>query len=496
MKKLFLIILFCPTLLFSQWVQQTLPPNIDIVACIDFINTNTGVAGGSEYIIEFEGRAIYTTNSGTNWIQAQIPDSSRGISKVQFVNSNTGYMTGAYNCSYSYTSKNKSKPKHNTQKIYLPTQIRKYYERLGMTGAEENYRGLFLKTTNRGLSWFTLDNLPTNVYSLTGMYFFNQNTGFVTAGFNHYSGILDGILRTTNGGLSWNTLTTVDSVKLNNIFSPDGNLIVATGWKRNYGLIAKGTILRSSNGGVNWTEQYFQEVSSFRDLHFINSLTGYLAGSDTTIFGLPQAAIYQTTNSGMNWHNVHKVNHICQYYGIEISSSGIGFAVGDVIEYWNDKTIPNNPIISRTSNFGNNWTDNFLTDTSIILHGISTANQDIWFVCGSSFNFDALIFKTTNGGVGIQPISNEIPDKFSLYQNYPNPFNPSTKIRFDLHKTTHAKIIVFDVLGRELVTLVDEELQAGSFEVDWNGSNYPSGVYFYRLETKEYSQTKKMLMMK
>ena len=503
MKKLILIILFCPTLLYSQWVQQTLPTNIDMVICVDFINANTGVAGGWENVNTFKGTALYTTNSGTNWITSQIPDSSRAIVKAQFINDNTGYSAGAYNSIYPYSTKIISNLKENIHRLHLPTQIRKYYERIGMTGTEENYRGLFLKTTDKGQSWFTLDNLPANVYYLMGMYFINQNTGFVTAAFDHYGGILDGILRTTNGGLSWNTLTTVDSVLLNNIFSPDGNLIVATGWKRNYGLIAKGTILRSSNGGVNWTEQYFQEVSSFRDLHFINSLTGYLAGSDTTIFGLPQAAIYQTTNSGMNWHNVHKVNHICQYYGIEISSSGIGFAVGDVIEYWNDKTIPNNPIISRTSNFGNNWTDNFLTDTSIILHGISTANQDIWFVCGSSFNFDALIFKTTTGGVGIQPTSNEIPNKFSLHQNYPNPFNPSTKIRFDLHKPMHTKLIVFDVLGREIETLVDEELRAGSYEMNWNGSNYPSGVYFYRiaihsdrLETNNFIETKRMVLVK
>ena len=496
MKKLIFAILFFPSILFSQWFQQTVPSNIDMVLCIDFVNANTGIAGGWENVNIFTGTALYTTNSGTNWIIAQIPDSSRAIVQAQFINDNTGYSAGAYNSTYFYSTKNKRSTMENIHGLHLAVQVREYYKRMGMTGNSENYRGLFLKTTNKGQSWFTLDNLPANVYYLTGMCFINQNTGFVTAAFDHYGGIIDGVLKTTDGGVSWNTSTTVDSIVLTNIFSPDGSLVIASGWKRNYGTTSNGIILRSSNGGENWTEQYFQESSGFRDLHFINSLTGYLVGSDTTIFGLPQATIYKTTNAGMNWHNVHKVNHLCSYYGIEISSSGIGFAIGDLIEYWNDKILLNNPLISRTSNFGNNWIDNFLPDTSIILFSISSANQNTWFICGSSFNFDGLIFKTTNGGVGFQPTSNEIPEKLSLYQNYPNPFNPVTNIKFDIPKSSFVKLVIYNVLGKEIATLVNDKLNAGSYEVDWDGSGYPSGVYFYSIKTSEYKKTKKMILVK
>jgi len=98
--------------------------------------------------------------------------------------------------------------------------------------------------------------------------------------------------------------------------------------------------------------------------------------------------------------------------------------------------------------------------------------------------------------VGIKQLQQVIPDNFVLYQNYPNPFNPTTYIRFDVHNSSHIKIIVYDILGKEITTLVDEKLRAGSYEVDWDGSGYPSGVYFYRLVTKDYIDVKKMVLLK
>jgi hypothetical protein len=107
--------------------------------------------------------------------------------------------------------------------------------------------------------------------------------------------------------------------------------------------------------------------------------------------------------------------------------------------------------------------------------------------------------------IGIQNISTEIPKQFQLYQNYPNPFNPNTKIKFDLPKTnftlskTKGLIVflkVYDALGREVQTLVNENLNPGTYEVDFNGDNLPSGVYFYKLVAGDYMQTKKMVLLK
>jgi len=91
---------------------------------------------------------------------------------------------------------------------------------------------------------------------------------------------------------------------------------------------------------------------------------------------------------------------------------------------------------------------------------------------------------------------NVIPDKFNLSQNYPNPFNPSTKIRFDIPKASFVKLKVIDILGREIETLVDDKLQPGIYEVNWNALQRPSGVYFYQIQSGNFNQTKKMVLIK
>jgi hypothetical protein len=100
---------------------------------------------------------------------------------------------------------------------------------------------------------------------------------------------------------------------------------------------------------------------------------------------------------------------------------------------------------------------------------------------------------------------NSISDYYFLYQNYPNPFNPVTKIKFDIPKNgfpiktfgnDRVMLKVYDILGKEIQTLVNEQLQPGTYEVTFDGSNLPSGVYFYKLTAGDYTETKKMLMIK
>ena len=98
--------------------------------------------------------------------------------------------------------------------------------------------------------------------------------------------------------------------------------------------------------------------------------------------------------------------------------------------------------------------------------------------------------------IGIEPISTEIPQKFELFQNYPNPFNPMTRLKFQMPKSGFTKLVVFDVTGKEKSILVNENLKPGIYEIDWNAENIPSGVYFYSLITNEFTQTKKMVVLK
>jgi len=98
--------------------------------------------------------------------------------------------------------------------------------------------------------------------------------------------------------------------------------------------------------------------------------------------------------------------------------------------------------------------------------------------------------------IGINKISEMIPDKFSLSQNYPNPFNPATVINYRLPITNFVKLVIYDAPGREVAVLVNEKQQAGEYQVEWNASNYASGIYFYKLSTAEFTETKKMVLVK
>ena len=108
----------------------------------------------------------------------------------------------------------------------------------------------------------------------------------------------------------------------------------------------------------------------------------------------------------------------------------------------------------------------------------------------------------TCGPIGIHNISSEVPKNFRLLQNYPNPFNPVTNISFMMPEAGFAELKVFDILGREIAVLVNNELKPGTYNYDWNASNFASGVYFYRLEVSDpsaslrVSETKKMVLIK
>jgi hypothetical protein len=90
----------------------------------------------------------------------------------------------------------------------------------------------------------------------------------------------------------------------------------------------------------------------------------------------------------------------------------------------------------------------------------------------------------------------EVPTEYALYQNYPNPFNPSTTIEFDIPEKTNVKIIIYDILGREIETLIDKELEPGKYKLNFTSTNLPSGVYFYTLKTPKFTKTNKMLLIK
>ena len=120
------------------------------------------------------------------------------------------------------------------------------------------------------------------------------------------------------------------------------------------------------------------------------------------------------------------------------------------------------------------------------MNATNAAGTSQWSII---FHFNTLL-------IGLNPIGCDIPKEYKLYTNYPNPFNPSTKIKIDIPEISFTKLIIYDILGRQVEKLVNEKLSPGTYEVEWNASNYPSGVYFYKLETGNFSQTKKLILIK
>jgi len=98
--------------------------------------------------------------------------------------------------------------------------------------------------------------------------------------------------------------------------------------------------------------------------------------------------------------------------------------------------------------------------------------------------------------ISIQNINTEIPSSYSLGQSYPNPFNPMTNVKFSIVNTGDVKIVVYDVQGREVQTLVNERLSAGTYEAKFDGSMLTSGVYFYKLSAGDFTETKRMILIK
>ncbi|MFC2088910.1 T9SS type A sorting domain-containing protein [Calditrichota bacterium] len=138
-----------------------------------------------------------------------------------------------------------------------------------------------------------------------------------------------------------------------------------------------------------------------------------------------------------------------------------------------------------------------LTDSTYSING--TLGQPIIGVVQNSkhinrvgFFYQPFDILATN----INQFITNIPIKFALKQNYPNPFNPSTKIKYDLPKSSKVKIEVFNLIGQKIKTLLNKHTPAGSHEVEFNGTDISSGVYFYKIETEKFIDTKKMVLLR
>ena len=270
-------------------------------------------------------------------------------------------------------------------------------------------------------------------------------------------------------------------------------------------IVGRGNILMSDNsesGTSRWTKSgnqtqwdttfvsYWSESHSFADSRYgnsKNSTNNYFTLNDTinligavnprvefmakwaTETSFDYTRIQVSTNFGSTWTN------LAGRYTATVSGQPSYHGV----QPWIYERISLNPYIGQRVKLR----FNYVTDGG---------------VPGDGFYFDnfRVVNYTDGPGVGISQNGSEIPLSFALYQNFPNPFNPATKINFDLPRSAFVSIKLFDILGREVKNLVNSNMDAGKYTIDLNASDLAGGVYFYRIETSEFSDTKKLMLIK
>ncbi len=302
----------------------------------------------------------------------------------------------------------------------------------------------------------------------------NESNGYIGGlGISSFSEIPK-IFKTTNGGFSWDSMV-VNVAEINSMYF----INETTGWVTGE-LLSGDAIHKSSSEGFNWEQQYFSPYDNLKSIFFIDSLNGWVGSPKSGIF--PNfTTIYKTTNAGVNWYDPYRSTSNISY-SIYFANMNKGWAAGDY------------GLIHFTSNGGLNWIAQTPPTANRIYRSINFTDSLNGWVVGDS----GIILKTTTGGVltDFTNISSEIPEKFSLLQNYPNPFNLNTIINYQLSIFSFVSLKVYDVLGNEVAALVYEKQNAGIYSVEFDGSGFSSGVYLYRLEAGDFSETKRMVFLK
>ncbi|MBL8016649.1 MAG: T9SS type A sorting domain-containing protein, partial [Ignavibacteria bacterium] len=484
---------------FGLWLNQC-----------TFINSLTGYAAGTQYASPgYIGRIFKTTNGGQNWTYTQLADSTISLAGV-WANNNRVYTVGQGGyIARSLNSGNSFSRSFRTLTLQNINDVSFVNSNTGIVvcGAGEIY-----KTSNGGINWFR--QYIDSAFSLTGCKMVDASTGYINSAARVY--------KTTNGGLNWLKILIVNSASWSDIDAPSANYCVVTGGCPN-------AFVSTSDGGMTWegvstalscnsgpiqvdVTQYSGvsmpspgliamigstnyphagsvpkaflkrgsgllstifigelQTPQMTTIDFYDSLTGFYSGN----YRLRR----KTTDGGLNWTD----------YGENLP----GYAALELVRFASSSVLYGEGGNIKSTDGGQTWIDiPFITEE---ISDMDCVNENIVFSVGSH----GKIVKLNNSGVvGTVNVGNNIPGRFSLGQNFPNPFNPVTGIRVDVPSKSNVKLIVYDVIGKEVMRLLDKEVEAGIHTVHFDGINLPSGVYFYRLQAGDFSETKKMILVK
>ncbi|MGE5436533.1 MAG: YCF48-related protein [Syntrophothermus sp.] len=321
-----------------------------------------------------------------------------------------------------------------------------------------NDSSTIIKSTDQGYTWKSINlNIPLG-FNVTCIKFVNENIGFLAAG--DY-----GIFKTEDKGENWHKVF-------------DGAYQIEAIDEFNIWLSYYGNIYYSNNGGLTWTDQGYQDINyiSFADKNYgISAANGFKYTIDGGVSWLPGVI------QGLNGYE-----DVVALKFIKVKDKLFGFAAVQPIDGYD----PSKNYFTLDS--GKTWIREMDTPNSI--NDYSFTGSTLW---ASDYTRGFLIkrndFETITN---IQPEIEPQPQSFTLSQNYPNPFNPSTKIKYTLPKQVLVTIKVYNVLGKEIIQLVNEEKPSGEYEVEFDGSSLSSGIYFYQIQSGEFLDTKKMVLMK
>jgi len=438
-----------------NWLALQSGQGTNFVSSINAFNDTsiTTVGWKSCYPCHYE--INYSTNNGTNW-NSGIQGVRASLTSIDFININTGIAVGSGGNILRTSNGGINWTIVSSGGTQIYNDVRIFSSGVGYICGSNSK---FLKTTDLGLTWVNI-GVPTADYN--SLSFINDNTGFLVGKYSIFPFYEVQVLKTTNGGNTFidfkNNIASNEF--FNNVQFIDQNNIYVVGNK----------VFKSSNGGNNWVQVH--SGIALNCLYFENPNTGIAAG---------QYNVIKTTNGGVNWLQIAVPSN---YRDVSFLNSNTGIAVG--YNYVNSG-------ISRTTNGGASWIfSNGVTANTF--NAVNYISENVVYIAGDG----GTILKSTNGGspIGLNQTSSVFPFNFHLSQNYPNPFNPQTKIKFDVPKASFTKLVICDLLGREVATLVNEELKPGTYEADWDGSKFSSGVYFYKIITEGFVETKKMVLMK
>ncbi|MFH0734041.1 MAG: T9SS type A sorting domain-containing protein [bacterium] len=370
--------------------------------------------------------------------------------------------------------------------------------------AGTNAAGIF-KSTDDGVSWQSantgLSNLRIPIIAS------NESTLFAGT---HGSGMF----RSFNNGDNWEPINNGlgDNIVVRSIIVENNVVFAGT---------ATG-VFRSTNNGTSW-----QAVNSGLPFATITGLAKY---NDLILAGTDYHGVYVSSDNGDYWvaaneglGNAHVKSFLftkemvyMTTYGsgffrrtlsslynlpipVELTNFSINVAANGVKLEWSTATESNNMGFAIERSVDN---ENFIELAFINGNGTTTerkeysytdreATQGIYFYRLKIIDFDGSFVYSNVVSANV-----ELPTNFTLNQNYPNPFNPTTTISFSLPAKEIVTLKIYDALGKEVASLYDEELQAGTYQTQWNASSVASGVYFYRLQAGKFSSSKKLMLIK